>query len=154
MEDLQTRSEAPQKERRSHEVPVSNILKPSILIPIANYGILALVEIMFFILLSIFLATPINIGGLGFKPAAIGIAIGLEGLVTGICVALFFAKLRARLGSKKIVTIGMSSFVIMYALFPVMNAVAKRSGEVVTPLVIVLLVIQLLLALPVSMTWS
>ncbi|KAF9230340.1 major facilitator superfamily domain-containing protein, partial [Melanogaster broomeanus] len=53
-------------------VPLRSLLVPKILLPIACYGAIAMLEIAMFALQPLFYSTPIELGGLGFSPATIG----------------------------------------------------------------------------------
>ncbi|RDX43402.1 MFS general substrate transporter [Lentinus brumalis] len=105
-----------------------SVLTRPVLVSVANYGVLALIEIAFLALLPLFLSTPIALGGLGLSPPTIGLILGCLGLLDGIFQALFFAKAIDVLGPKRTFQLGLSTFVPMYALFPVMNLYAKAHG--------------------------
>ena len=135
-------------------MPKKSIMTRKVLIPIANYAILAFLEIGLFTLLALFLATPINIGGLGFDAGRIGLVMGVIGITNTFFQLMFFALIQTRFGSKRVFTFGVSCFVFIFAAFPVMNVLARQSGDSVTLLVWCILIGQLLLSLPVSMTWS
>ncbi|KAI0695191.1 MFS general substrate transporter [Cerioporus squamosus] len=108
--------------------PLRSVLTRPVLISIANYGVLALIEIGFLALLPLFFSTPIELGGLGLSPPVIGLILGGLGLLDGIFQALFFAKAIDVLGPKRTFQLGLSMFVPLYALLPVMSLYAKAHG--------------------------
>ncbi|THH28711.1 hypothetical protein EUX98_g5490 [Antrodiella citrinella] len=67
-----------------------------LVVTLINYGILVTLTASFYALISLFLAAPIATGGLGFEPAAIGIAMALMGLCHGTFQAFFFVHIHRR----------------------------------------------------------
>ncbi|KAI6045952.1 MFS general substrate transporter [Pisolithus marmoratus] len=95
---------------------------------IANYGILAMVEICMFVLLPLFLSTPIELGGLGQTPAMIGLWMSGYGIVNSLFQAFFFAPLVSHFGKRTLFRVSYACFVPIFAIFPVVNCVARRWG--------------------------
>ncbi|KAI0740956.1 MFS general substrate transporter [Earliella scabrosa] len=124
--------------------PLRAILTRPVLLSIANYGALALVNIAFFALVPLFLATPIALGGLGLLPSTIGVILGGLGLVDGTLQALLFSKTIDRWGAKRVFQVGMLVLIPMYTLFPTMSAYAKAHGGL-SAVVWALLSLQMLL---------
>lgn len=124
-----------------------------VVISIGNFGILCLMEISFRALQPLFYATPIEHGGLGLTPATIGTLMALFGTIDGISEALYFAKLVRRWGPKRMYMAGMASFVPLFGLLPVINALARQSGHA-SPLVWVALLVQLALYIMMDMAFS
>lgn len=112
-------------------------------ISIANYAVVAVLDIAFFALLPLFLATPIALGGLGLAPPTIGVIIGTFGLLNGCFQALLFARLMDRYGPKRLFQQGLLAFFPLYALFPVMSLYAKAHG--ITPVIWALVLLQQML---------
>ncbi|KAF8867875.1 major facilitator superfamily domain-containing protein [Infundibulicybe gibba] len=109
-------------------VAIRELLVYRVLISVFNYMTLAFLDIMLGALLPLFLAMLIEIGGLGFEPSTIGYIIGVYGLCNGIFQVLCFAPIVRRFGTRSIFVKGIMSFVLIYALFPVMNVIARHSG--------------------------
>ena len=63
----------PQMNTKNHSL--RNLLTPRVLTVMLNYAILALLDMAFFVLLPVFLNTPISNGGLGMSPSLIGICL-------------------------------------------------------------------------------
>ena len=124
--------EVPLKELEG-PLPVREVIKRwPVLISVGNYGILALLEIALAAIQPLFFATPISLGGLGFPPATIGLIMGTFGIMNGVFQSLFFAQLSDILGPKRMFIIGMAQFPIIYALFPILNTIARESGLTTT----------------------
>lgn len=112
------------------EKPVSlqALLTKPVLISVANYGFLALLDIALGALAPLFYSTPIELGGLGLPPATIGLCMGAFGVMNGVFQGLFFSRIIERSGPKRLFMTGMASFVPIFALFPASNLLARRLG--------------------------
>ncbi len=108
--------------------PLRTIFIRPVIVSIANYGVLALTEIAFVVLMPLFLSTPIDLGGLGLKPPTIGVILGTVGVLDGFIQALFFARAVDMWGPKRIFQVGLSAFVPLYALYPLINLYARAHG--------------------------
>ncbi|KAI0669571.1 MFS general substrate transporter [Trametes maxima] len=123
--------------------PLKQLLTRRVVVSISNYAAIALVEIAFLALQPIYLATPIELGGLGLSPPTIGTILATCGMLSGAFQGLFFARLMARWGPKYLVQQGLLAFVPLYTLNVVMSLYAKAYG--VTPLVWTLILLQQIL---------
>jgi hypothetical protein len=133
---------------------MSTLLKtPSVMIPIANYGTLGLLDIGLPILMPLFYSSPIEIGGLGFSPSVIGTFLATFGIVDGIVQALFTEKFIKWFGAKKVFCWAVLCFYPMILLFPVMSAVAIAQGKV-GPIIWMLLVVQLIFMVLVDLSFG
>ncbi|KAF8876547.1 major facilitator superfamily domain-containing protein [Infundibulicybe gibba] len=114
----------------SHDgpLPLRELLVYPVIISISNYMALAFLNIMLGALLPLFFTMPIHIGGLGFKPSTIGYIMGSYGACTGVFQVLFFARIVRRFGERRTFLRGISSFMPIFLLFPIMSSVAQRSG--------------------------
>ncbi|EIN04049.1 MFS general substrate transporter [Punctularia strigosozonata HHB-11173 SS5] len=106
------------------------LLTRPVVVSVLNYGLLATLDIAYCALQPLFLSTPVSAGGLGFSPRAIGLIMGAFGLANGGFQVLFLAKIVRAFGLGPVFRVGMLAFVPLFALFPVMNVLARRSdGE-------------------------
>ncbi|KAI5981489.1 major facilitator superfamily domain-containing protein [Pisolithus marmoratus] len=125
-------------------VPIRTLLKTySVMIPIANYGVLALVDIGFFALVPLFYATPVEIGGLGLSPFAIGVCMMAYGIGNGLFQMLFTTRAIDYFGEKKVFCSAVLAFFPIIATFPIMNWVIQVQKEV-GPTIWALIFVQLL----------
>jgi hypothetical protein len=125
----------------------------SVMIPAANYGTLALVEIGVFVLLPLFYSSPIEIGGLGFPPPIIGTFLAIFGIVDGTVQALFAAKIIQRIGAKAVFCSAVLCFYPLIILFPIMSAVVIAQAKV-GPAIWILLVVQLIFMVLMDLAYS
>ena len=128
---------APEK----RHIPLRELLTPRVVAVMANYALLALTDMAFFVLLPVFLSTPIPNGGLGMSPTLVGICLSVYGVVNGAVSIFFFVPLHRRFGTRTILWTCEAAFVFCYAFFPVMNELAKVHDRSLA--VWILLVIQL-----------
>ncbi|KAI6099589.1 major facilitator superfamily domain-containing protein [Pisolithus sp. B1] len=135
-------------------VPIRTLLKTySVMIPIANYGVLALVDMGFFALLPLFYATPVEIGGLGLSPFAIGLYMSAFGVGDGLFQMLFAARVIDRFGERKVFRSVVLAFFPMIAAFPIMNWVIQVQKGV-GPVIWILIFAQLLSWTMVNMAYA
>ncbi|KAG1779026.1 MFS general substrate transporter [Suillus placidus] len=133
-------------------VSIRSLFVPSVLIPIANYGCIATLEIAMFALQPLFYSTPIELGGLGFDPVTIGLWMGAFGIVNGVLQTMIFAPLVNKFGPKTVFRFCEASFIPIFALFPITNIVARQYG--INWLVWFLLTCSLLLGVFMDMTFG
>jgi hypothetical protein len=110
------------------QIPLRKLLTPRVLLAIANYGMLAVLDIALGALQPLYFSTPVALGGLGFSPARIGIVIALFGIINGIFQGAFFSRIVGTVGLGRTFVVSMGAFAPLYALFPVISAVAKARG--------------------------
>ncbi|KAI6025166.1 hypothetical protein PISMIDRAFT_90617 [Pisolithus microcarpus 441] len=112
-------------------VPIRTLLKTySVMIPIANYGILGLVEIGCFALTPLFYATPVEIGGLGLPPFTIGVIMTAFCVANGLFQALFTARAIERFGERRVFRSAVLAFFPVIATFPTMSWIIQVQKEV------------------------
>lgn len=123
------------------------------MIPIVNYGTLALVEISLFVLIPLFYSSPIEIGGLGFPPSVIGTCLAIFGIANGTVQALFAARIIERVGPKRLFCWAILWFYPLILIFPIMSAVVTVQGKV-GPIIWILLILQLIFLVFVELCYS
>jgi len=139
---------SPEEELSLHSTgnptPLRRLLTYPVILSISNYMVLAFLGISFYALLPLFLAMPVELGGLGFSPPLIGSIIGSYGAITGLFQALCFAKIVRCLGERFIFLIGMCSFLPAYMALPIMSVYAQRVGVTIMVWVIIGIVLVLM----------
>lgn len=113
---------------REGPVPIRDLLVFPILISVTNYVALAFLNISLNALQPLFFAMPVDIGGLGLSPPTIGYILGACGAASGVFQVFFFARIVRRFGVKNIFFAGMSAFLPIFALFPIMSILTQRVG--------------------------
>jgi len=125
----------------------------SVMIAITNNITLALVEINFFILLPLFYASPLQIGGLGFSPSIIGTILATLGIMNVLVQGLLTAKIIAWIGARRMFRCSVLSFYLLILLFPIMSVVVTTQGKV-GPVAWTLIVIQLIFMVLVEISYT
>lgn len=133
-------------------MPLSKLLNARRVLRIANYGVLAILDIALYSLQPLFYSTPIEFGGLGFTPMKIGLWMACFGICNGLFQVFYFAPLIVRLGPKKLLRIGHFSFIPLFTLFPIINWIAQQWG--IIWLVWLVLICHLALTIVVDMSFG
>ncbi|EIN04032.1 member of major facilitator multidrug-resistance DHA1 sub-family [Punctularia strigosozonata HHB-11173 SS5] len=132
-------------------LPFRALLTFPVLVSAANYASLSLVDIAFRAIQPLFLSTPIALGGLGLPPHRIGAILSAFGILNGLFQVLWFAKIHDRWGAKRVFIAGIASAIPVFALFPVINALARadpgREGWLVWIAVAAQVVLSILISL-------
>jgi len=113
---------------QSELVTLRDLLVYPVIISVSNYTSLAFLNISLNALLPLFMAMPLEIGGMGFAPATIGYIMGAYGATCGLFQAFYFAKIIHHLGERRIFVYGISMFLPVFTLFPIMSIYAQRYG--------------------------
>ncbi|KAG1906453.1 major facilitator superfamily domain-containing protein [Suillus fuscotomentosus] len=111
-------------------MPLRSLLTPSVVIPMANYAMVALLDVSFRVLMPLFFSTPTYLGGLGFDPAVIGSWLALFGIIDGAFQGLFFARIVDWIGPKRLFCVSVSCYAPLMAMFPIMSWIVRARGEV------------------------
>ncbi|KAH9038633.1 MFS general substrate transporter [Lactarius hengduanensis] len=105
------------------------------------------------VLLSpLFLSTPVSNGGLGLAPPAIGRILMYFGILNAIFQLIFFARIHALLGTKKLFIGGLLCGIPMFVLFPVTSTLARAYG--VGRVVYLSVALQIVFALGVNSSYG
>lgn len=118
----------------------------------SNYSLLALLDIALRALQPLFYTLHIRYGGLGFSPPLVGLCLGAFGLFSGLYQATVFAPVYNRFGAKHIFVLSVTTFIPMFALFPLMNLSARHQG--VNALTVAELTLQMVLYVLMDMGFS
>ncbi|PFH48648.1 hypothetical protein AMATHDRAFT_76628 [Amanita thiersii Skay4041] len=97
-------------------LPLRSLLIPKIIIVAGNYASVSLVDIAFGAIRPVFLSTPIKDGGLGLC------------CTNRQCHVFLFSALHDRWGSKKTFMVGVAAALPTFALYPVINFLARNQG--------------------------
>ena len=106
------------------------------------YGFLSFCEMSHSALIPLIYSTPVEYGGLGFRPYQIGTIMGCAAILGGVMQISVFAMLMQRFGHQNMFTVSLWCMFIALSCFPIMSFFARRAGKV-DAIVICLLVLQL-----------
>lgn len=114
----------------AHEIPLTfrELLVAPVLIATGSFALFSNLDVSFRSIFPVYLATPMEMGGLGLDPSAIGTVMAVMGVFGGISPLLFFTPLYNRLGGRTLFLITTSLFFPIAALFPIINRVGQEHG--------------------------
>ena len=117
------------REDEEKPLPLRKLLVYPVILSISNYVVLAFLNIAFSALFPLFLAMPLEIGGLGLDPPKIGYIMGLNGLASGIFQVLYFSPIVRRFGERKVFIMAVSTYLPIFLTLPVINMAAVMLGK-------------------------
>ena len=131
-------------------LPLRELLVYPVVISISNYVCLAFLNISLTALLPLFLAMPLEIGGLNLSPPIIGYIIGTFGIASAIFHTFYSASIIRRWGERRVFIAAMSTLIPVFLLPPLINFVARGWGRLsfgVCILVGILIILMVLMDL-------
>jgi MFS family permease len=131
---------------RDAPVPLRDLLTYPVVLSVANYVCLAFLGIAFSALFPLFLAMPLEIGGLHLDPPLIGLIIGSYGAAGAVFQGFFFSKAVRYFGERRIFIACVSTFLPVFCLLPTMNVAARAYGQKSTPVCILGLMVLAIMA--------
>ncbi|KAF7375262.1 Major facilitator superfamily multidrug-resistance DHA1 sub-family [Mycena sanguinolenta] len=99
-----------------------------VLISVSNYVAIGFLNTTMGALIPLFLAMPVEIGGLGQPPHKIGLILSAYGVATGFFQVLFFARMVHRFGERRVFINGLMTCAPVFSLFPIISMIARHSG--------------------------
>jgi hypothetical protein len=109
-------------------LPLRSLFTRPVLISVANYGKLALLDMMAATLLPLIWSTSVKFGGLGMSPVSICLWIAGYGTLNGIFQYTVSPRVVGRFGPRRVFITSIIAFVPIYFMFPFEN-VTLRSGN-------------------------
>jgi MFS family permease len=109
-------------------VPLKHLLNFRVLIPVTSYVYLASLQAASNAIQPLFLAMPVDIGGLGLTSRNVGYILGTYGFANGIFQVIMLGRLIRRFGVKAIFVTSISAFIPMHAVSPIRNLLVRRNG--------------------------
>lgn len=117
--------ESEEEGRAEQPLSLRLLLTRDVVVAAGNYATLSLVDIAYRAIQPVFLSTPIELGGLGLRPSAIGNILSVFGVLNGVVQVFFFARIHDYWGPKKVFIFGIASALPLVILFPVINMFAR-----------------------------
>ena len=149
-----TNSDIPREESRDAEdaqrndkqkpPPLRSLFTKPVLLSIASYAMLALLEMAIMALIPLVWSTSVEFGGLGFEPALIGLWLSVYGCMTGIFFFAIFPPVVLHFGLRRVLITCIAFYAVVVILFPLENLMSLRATGASTMAVWSLIFLQLL----------
>jgi len=133
-------------------ISLRGLMVRPVIVAASNYAFLSLVDIALRAIHPVFLATPIELGGLGLPTSRIGSLLSVFGVVNGVSQVFFFARVHDYLGSKRTFIFGIASALPTFAAFPVLSYLARLQG--VSTLVWAIALAQIIISIGLSFSYG
>jgi hypothetical protein len=124
-------------------LPLRALLTRPVVVSVANYGTIGLLEITAAALIPIIWSTSVELGELGMSPASVGLLMARYGFSNGLFQFLAFPSIVRRFGIRRIFIASVLWFCPVYVIFPFENLAIRRSTLGVNPGTALLIVLQL-----------
>ena len=107
-------------------LPLRALLTRPVVISIANYCMIGLLEIMGGALIPLVWSTSVEFGGLGMSPASIGLWLAGSGFLNGIFQLVAFPRIVGRFGPRLVFIASILCFIPIYTLLPFENLASRN----------------------------
>lgn len=116
------------------------LLTRPVVISVANYGLIGLLEMIAGVLIPLVWSTPVEFGGLSMSPASIGLWMAGYGFLNGVFQFVAFPRIVERFGPRRIFIVSISAFAPMYLMLFFENLTLRHvyGGASLTVLLIIL----------------
>ena len=121
--------DGPKAHLHDKPLPLRQLLTYPVVLSVANYTALAFLRICTVSLLPLFLAMPLDIGGLNLTPSVIGYIIGSYGFIDAVFQIFYFSPIVRRWGERVVFIAAISTFIPIFLMFPVINFIARGWGQ-------------------------
>ncbi|KAH8985282.1 MFS general substrate transporter [Lactarius akahatsu] len=125
-------------------LPLRALLTRPVVVSIANYGMIAVLDITAGALMPLVWSTSVEFGGLSMSPASVGLWISGYGFVNGIFQFVALPRMVGRFGPRRIFIACIILYFPAYILFPLENLALRHSGRDLNLAAGLLIVLQLL----------
>ena len=116
------------------------LLTGPVVISVANYGLIGLLEMTAGVLIPLVWSTPVEFGGLNMSPASIGLWMAGYGSLNGVFQFVAFPHIVERFGPRRIFIVSIATFAPMYLMLLFENLSLRYvcGGASLTTLLIIL----------------
>lgn len=116
------------------------LLTRPVVISVANYGLIGLLEMIAGVLIPLVWSTPVEFGGLSMSPASIGLWMAGYGCLNGAFQFVAFPHIVERFGPRRVFIVSISAFAPMYLMLFFENLTLRHlyGGANLTVLLIIL----------------
>jgi len=124
-------------------LPLRALLTRPVVVSIANYCVIALLDIIGGALIPLVWSTSVEFGGLGMNPASIGLWMGGYGLINGVFQFVALPRVIGRFGPRRVFITSILCYVPIYMMFPFENLALRHSSHGLYPIAGLLIMLQL-----------
>jgi MFS family permease len=124
-------------------LPLRALLTRPVVVSVANYGMVALLEMITETLIPLIWSTSVVFGGLGMSPASIGSWMGGYGFMNCIFQLIAFPHIVRRFGPRRVFIASIILFFPVYIMFPFENLALHHSSHGLNPTTGLLIMLQL-----------
>ncbi|KAH9059729.1 MFS general substrate transporter [Lactarius vividus] len=125
-------------------LPLRALLTRPVVMSIANYGMIALLNMSGGALIPLVWSTSVEFGGLGMSPASIGSWMAVYGFMNGTFQFVAFPRVVGRFGPRRVFIASIIFFFPVYMMFPIENLALRHSSHGMNPAVGLLIVLHFL----------
>jgi hypothetical protein len=124
-------------------LPLLALLTRPVVVSVANYGMIALLDITAGTLISFIWSTPVEFGGLNLSPASIGLWTAGYGFMNCVLQFVAFPGIVRRFGPRRVFIASILCFLPIYIMFPLENLALRHSSDGLNTTAGLLMVLQL-----------
>ena len=124
--------------------PLRSLLTRPVLVSIANYAMLTLLEMASMTLIPLVWSTSVKFGGLGLSPVSIGLCLSVYGCIDGIFQFAVFPCVVRRFGLRSVFITCVASCSVMIIMFPMENVLLRHPVGCLAVALWPLIILQLL----------
>jgi hypothetical protein len=136
--------DGPAKDSDTDEpLPLRALLTRPVVVSVANYGMIALLDMTAGTLISFIWSTPVEFGGLSLSPASIGLWTAGYGLMNCVFQFVAFPGMVRRFGPRHVFIASILCFFPIYIMFPLENLALRHPSRGLNATVGLLMVLQL-----------
>ena len=121
-------SDGPAKDKES-PLPLRALLTRPVVVSIANYCVIALLEVTAGTLIPLVWSTSVELGGLNMSPTAIGLWISGYGFMNGIFQFVALPRFIGRFGPRRVFITSVLCHFPFYIMFPFGNLALRLSNS-------------------------
>ena len=109
-------------------LPLRALLTRPVIVSVANYGVIALLDMTAGTLISFIWSTPVKFGGLSMSPASIGLWTAGYGFMNCVFQFVAFPGMVRRFGPRLVFIASILCFFPIYIMFPLENLASRHSS--------------------------
>jgi len=126
-------------------LPLRALLTRPVVVSVANYCMIGLLDIMGAALIPLVWSTSVEFGGLGMSPASIGVWLAGCGFLNGIFQFVAFPRIIRRFGTRRVFIASTLCFFPIYTLLPFENLALRGSTHGLNLTAALLIALQLMM---------